>query len=456
MTGLSRAARILAGTFAISSVICAPLSALALGNDAPAADLALEADQPDTLTYLYEVEGIQVIHRRMLTNDVVAVNLYLLGGARQVTERTAGIEPVLLRASERGTRNYPGTATLEAQARTGSRMVVSAGLDWTIFGFRSLVEEFDSTWAVFADRLMYPTLDSAAVEMTRERMVNSARSAPDDPEFVVWSLAESVAYSGHPYAVPVSGTEQSLAVITIEDLRAYLNEQIVTSRMLLVVVGNVSRERVEAVVRGTIGQLPRGNYVWELPPTWKADRPSVEVRQRDLPTNYIVGYFSGPDASSDDYPAFRIATALLGGVTFSDLRNEGLSYSAGARFIESGAAGGAVYVLTTEPTESMEIVNEAIDWLNDPFIPWEVWTDYAEGWIISYYFENETNAEQADFLARAYLYQGELRTPKECVDELRGVSPTEVGRAARHYLKNIQYVYLGDITAAPRDLMTKH
>ncbi|UCC75021.1 MAG: insulinase family protein [Gemmatimonadota bacterium] len=445
MTGSSKTARILAAAFAVSSVICV----------APGV-LAHEAGPPDSLTYLYEVEGVKVIQRRVLTSELVAVNLYLLGGARQITESTAGIEPLLLRASERGTRNYPGPATLEAQARTGSRMVVSALRDWTIFGFRGLAEEFDSTWAVFADRLMYPTLDSAAVEATRERMLAAVRSGMNDPDVAVWSLARSLAFSGHAYAVDVDGTEESLGGITIEDVRTYLNDQIVSSRMLLVVVGNVSREVVEEAVRRTIGQLPRGDYVWELPPTWEADDPVVEVQHRNLPASYIVGYFGGPKASSDDYLALTVATALLSAIVFNEVRDEGLSYDAGASLIESGAAGGAVYVSTAKPKESMEIINDVIELIQQARVSWTLLTDWTKGWIINFYLDHETNAQQADFLARSYLYRGELQTPKDRVDELRGLSPYDVRNAATRYMKNIQYAYLGDITDAPRELMREH
>ncbi|MFN7459266.1 MAG: hypothetical protein ACK5U0_17955, partial [Gemmatimonas sp.] len=58
----------------------------------------------DSLTIKFEVSGIPVILRRVTANNVVAANLYLLGGSRQLTSATQGIELMLLEASERGTQ----------------------------------------------------------------------------------------------------------------------------------------------------------------------------------------------------------------------------------------------------------------------------------------------------------------------------------------------------------------
>ena len=63
---------------------------------------------PDTSTVDFTTRGVRVILRRNDANDVIAANLYLLGGVRQASEANAGIEPFLFAASARGTAKYPG------------------------------------------------------------------------------------------------------------------------------------------------------------------------------------------------------------------------------------------------------------------------------------------------------------------------------------------------------------
>ncbi len=65
----------------------------------------------DTATTQFDVDGVRVILRRNTANDVVAANLFLLGGTQQLTPATQGIESFLLEASERGTAHYRGEET---------------------------------------------------------------------------------------------------------------------------------------------------------------------------------------------------------------------------------------------------------------------------------------------------------------------------------------------------------
>src|SRR5690349_9028075 len=108
--------------------------------------------QTDTATSTLDINGLKVILRRNTANDVVAANVYLLGGAQQLSPATQGIERLLLEASERGTKRYPGALVRQRAAALGTNIVISPNDDWTRFGFTTVRSNFDSTWAIFADR----------------------------------------------------------------------------------------------------------------------------------------------------------------------------------------------------------------------------------------------------------------------------------------------------------------
>src|SRR5689334_21831200 len=211
--------------------------------------------QSDTATTSFDVNGLKVILRRNTANDVVAANVYLLGGTQQLTPATQGIESFLLNASELGTKRFPHEAARRTTAQLGSTILVAPREDWTVFGFTTIKSAFDSTWAVLADRVMQPTLDSADVELVRDRMLSRIRLAEHSPDPVVNRLADSLAYVGHPYGFDPDGNESSLQSITLSALRNYQATQMVTTRMLLVVVGNMERSRLEPLVQRTLGQL---------------------------------------------------------------------------------------------------------------------------------------------------------------------------------------------------------
>ena len=419
----------------------------------PVAARALAA--ADTATQSFQVGGIDVILRRVAANDVVAANLYLLGGTRLVSFENAGIEPFFLEATGRGTTGYPKDALRRRMAELGTQIGVGADVDWSTLALRSTVATFDSTWSVFADRLMRPTLDSTEVELVRTQLLSALRQRRDSPDALLDYLADSVAYAGHSYGVEPSGYEKSIAGVTLADLRRFQRERIVTSRMLLVVVGNVQRPQVERLVTATLAKLPRGDYKWSPPSPPAPFSSTVLTEQRALPTNYIQGYYAGPPATGRDYYALRIATAVLSGRLFSEVRvKRNLTYAVDAPFVDRAQTAGGLYVTTVDPTATLTIMRQEIGNLQNGYITPRGLEQVVQEFITEYFLKNETNADQANALARAQLYQGDWRHASEFVEGLRQVSPDDVRRVARQYMRNMRFVYVGDPSKLDQKLIT--
>jgi hypothetical protein len=91
---------------AAALAVLGAVASLALVRVGAAQAHAAVSATADTSTSVFDVGGVHVILRRNTANDVVAANLYLLGGNQQSTPQTAGTEPFLLWVSERGTKHY--------------------------------------------------------------------------------------------------------------------------------------------------------------------------------------------------------------------------------------------------------------------------------------------------------------------------------------------------------------
>ena len=453
MTPVRGAKRWIVAAAAAAVVAAATAGAQSTGN-ALSGRSRTRAALHDSLTTSYEVGGVRVIHRLTPANDVVAANVYLLGGVRQITDDNAGIEPLLLEASDRGTREYAGDRVRTVLSRLGSTVVVDPETDWTTFGLRATREGFDSTWSVMASRLMHPTLDSGQVKLVREQLLAAVRQRGDNPDALVSFMADSFAFSGHPYARTTLGTERSLSRLTVAALRRYHDEQIVKSRMLVVVVGNVARSQVERAITRTLAKLPAGSYHWTLPDAVPTHHAGFAIESRPLPTNYILGYYLGPPAGSKDYQALRVAAAVLSGQLFAEIRSRrNLTYAVDAPFVERAIASGGLYVTTVSPDTTLALMRQQVTALQQGTIDREALERLVQQFITEYFLNNETNAEQANFLARAQLYRGDFRAADSFVDELREVSPEDVQRVARQYMKDVRFAYVGDsLRLSPRAL----
>jgi zinc protease len=226
--------------------------------------------------------------------------------------------------------------------------------------------------------------------------------------------------------------------------------------MLLVIVGNVDRPQIERLVNRTLAALPQGSYTWTLPDRIPEREPAVVIEQRDLPTNYILGYFSGPLASSEDYHALRIATSVLTGRMFAEIRTrQNLTYDVHSPFLDKAATAGGLSVSTVAPDTTLRLMRSAIRELQEGLLDPSGLERLERQFLTEYFLDNETNDAQADFLARAQLYRGDYRTADRFVEELRSVTPEAVRRVARRYMKGIRFAYVGNPRSVRRELMTQ-
>src|SRR5205807_145239 len=272
----------------------------------------------------FDVSGVRVILRQNDANNVVAANLYLLGGSRQVTDANAGIEPVLLDVSERGTLRYPKNSLRNAMSKLGSEIVVAPSADWTMMGIRSSTEVFDSTWSIFADRVVHPTLAKSEIALVKAQYLSGIRQRRDDPDALADYLADSMAYVGHPYSVSVVGNEKSIQAL--------------------------------------------------------------------------------------DSTALRVATSVLTGRMFAEIRTrQNLTYDVHAPFVDRAATLGGLYVSTVAPDTTLKLMRAAIVDLQQGMLDPVGLRQLEQQFITEYFLDNETNAAQADFLARSQLYEGDYR-----------------------------------------------
>ena len=308
----------------------------------------------------------------------------------------------------------------------------------------------ESSWAVFADRLTEPTLDSIEVDRSRQQMLTDALQGQVAPDAMVEHLADSLLYAGHPYRLDPSGTPASLNGLTFRDVRRFHDQRVVQTRLLVVVVGNIDRGRLERAIRGTLATLPVGDYTWKAPAPLTPAVSGVAVSAQRLPTNYILGYAVGPPAGTPEYFALRVATAVLSGRLFADVRaRQHLAYAVDAPFLERAISADGLYVTTTDPQAALRAMALQVRQLQTTLVDPEGLRTLVGAFITDYYLKNETNADQASVLARAQLYEGDYRNADRFIARLRDVTPDDVQRAAQEYMRDYRFGYVGDPAKVP-------
>jgi len=130
---------------------------------------------------------------------------------------------------------------------------------------------------------------------------------------------------------------------------------------------------------------------------------------------------------------------------FAEIRvRQNLTYAVHAPFVDRAATLGGLYVSTASPDTTLKLMRAAIVDLQQGMLDPVGLKQLEQQFITEYFLDNETNAAQADFLARSQLYEGDYREADRFVQELLNVTPEAVQRVARKYMKGIRFAYVGD------------
>lgn len=399
----------------------------------------------------FDVNGLKVLLKRREGSLTVAAGLFIRGGAANINAQNAGIETLMLSAATEASTNFPREKMRSELSRMGTVIGSSSNNDYSVLSLATTRMHFDRSWQIFADVALRPSFTKDDVALVQQRQVVSLSDDTDNPDVYLQKLQERVAYAGHPYLNSTSGTPETVGKLTPEDLSRYHAKVMETSRLLLVIVGDLNPADVKALVTTSFGKLPRGNYKPETIPQLAFDKSSVEVTPRELPTNYVQGLFSAPSLTSPDIYAMRIASSMLRDRVFEEVRvKRNLSYAPDAFLRTQAANVGGLYVTAVDANESIRVMLREITRLqNEPVSSDDIHAVIAQ-YLTTYYLGQETNAAQAGELAQYELIGGGWRNSVDFLERLTAVTPADIQRVAQKYMRNIRFVVLGN----PRSIDT--
>lgn len=415
---------------------------------------SVEAQQAALVTE-FEVNGLKVLVKRRAGSQTVAAGLFIRGGASNINAQNAGIEALMLTAATEASAAYPREQMRVETARMGTVIGSEVSYDYSALSLRSTRQNFDRSWDIFTDVALHPTFKAEDVALVQSRVVTSLRDDTDDPETYLQRLQERAAYAGHPYLNRPEGTAETVAKLTPADLAKYHQQMMQSSRLLLVLVGDLDAAQLRERISASFGKLPRGDYRPQPPPQLSFASPSVEVTQRGLPTNYIEGVFPAPSLTASDIYPMRVASSVLRDRVFEEVRvKRNLSYSPNAFLGSQGANIGGISLTAVDANQAIGVMLGEINRLqHEPVEPEDI-TAIVSQYLTTYYLGQETNSAQVGELAQYELIGGGWRNSLDLLEHLRAVTPADVQRVAQKYIRNIRFVVIGDPKRIDRNVFT--
>ena len=403
----------------------------------------------------FEVNGLKVLVKRREGSQTVVAGLFLRGGSRNVTAENAGVEALMLDVATEASANFPRERMRRELSRTGTSISYGINYDYSALTLASTRHHFDRAWEIFTDTTLRPSFTPDDFARVKNRLLVGLSGDTDVPDSYLQVLQSRVAYTGHPYLNDPRGTTDSVGRLTIDDVKRFHQQMMQTSRLLLVVVGDLDPQQFRRKVEATLGKLPRGDYRPSPLPQLVFDAQTLEVTPRSLPTNYVQGVFAAPALSAPDIYPLRIASSILQNRVFVEVRvRRNLSYAPDAFLGSQGANTGGIYVTAVDANQAVGVMLNEITRLQNEQVASDVLKATVQHFLTKHYLGQETNAAQAGELAQYELLGGGWRNSVDFIEHLRAVTSSDVQRVAKAYMRNLRFVVLGDPRSINKSIFT--
>jgi zinc protease len=314
---------------------------------------------------------------------MVDVQIDFDAGARRDPPEQAGLASVMAGMSAKGVRAVGEEKALdenalsEAWADLGASFGASAGSDRLSFSLRSLTyPDLLAQAALLATRqLAEPAFPDDVWQRERQRLGASIREANTRPATLAGRAFAQAVYGTHPYGYEM--TEATLSRIEVADMRSLYARRVLPCYAKVSMVGALTREQADALVRQLFSRLPQGascaaqTAVPEVAPLGAASQQRIAFQSAQA--HVFIGQ-PGYKRDDPDFFALTVGNYILGGGGFvsrltTEVREKrGLSYSVYSYFAPGLHAGAFTLGLQTRPDQadqavqvSREVVTKFVD-----------------------------------------------------------------------------------------------
>lgn len=301
-------------------------------------DVATTAS-PAAVQVLSSPGGIEAWHVHSDFVPLVAAAFTFEGGATQDPLGKAGAAQLLMRLLDEGAGPYGSDAFQERLADRAIELSFSGGPDQVGGSLKTLTANADEAFELLRLALTQPRFDGDAVERVRAQTIAGLRYQANDPGTVSSKRFLEAAFPDHPYGRAASGTVESVAAITRDDLVDLHARLLATVRLKIAVVGAIGADELGRRLDQTFGGLPVSTALAPVPSTTLAGRGSREVVDLDVPQSLIRFGYEGVSWRDPDFIPVYVLNHIFGGGAFTsrlfqEVREKrGLAYSVGTSLV---------------------------------------------------------------------------------------------------------------------------
>ncbi|WP_421696332.1 M16 family metallopeptidase [Aestuariivirga sp.] len=384
--------------------------------------------------------GIHVVTHHMPHLETAAIGIWVKAGARDEGADENGIAHFLEHMAFKGTARRSARAIAEEIESAGGEINAATGMETTTYYARVLKQDWAMALDILADIFTSPELDADELERERDVILQEIAAAHDQPDDLVFDLAQAASFGQHPLGRSILGTHDLIGAVTRQQILDWRNRNYWGSRIVVAAAGHIDHKAFAAEAQRLLGQIEHGHEPQRETPAFV---PTACTAEKPLDQAHVVLTFEAPSYRHPDIYVLQVLSNILGGGMSSRLFQEvrekrGLCYSVfsfGSAFEDAGQVG--VYAATSpeHSNELLDLTSEVMMSVAREVTEAEVYRAKAQ-LKASLVMNLESASARADQIARQFLAFGQVPAIATLMQKIEAVSPEQVRALAERLFRS--------------------
>jgi predicted Zn-dependent peptidase len=268
--------------------------------------------------------GVRILTEAMPEMVSSTIGIWVENGSRYETADENGVSHFIEHLLFKGTNRRTAAQIAEQIDSVGGVLNAFTGKEYTCYYARVLGEDLKMATDLLADLFLDSLFDPAEVDRERQVVLQEISQAEDTPDDFIHDLFNLHFWNGHPLALPIFGSVETVNAINRELLVTFMADRYRAGRVFISAAGAVDHQRLvddcERLFGGIKGD---GQGVPITPP-----RETVMVLNHPKKLEQAHICIGGPSISQVApmrYAAYVLNTALGGGMSsrlFQEVREK--------------------------------------------------------------------------------------------------------------------------------------
>jgi predicted Zn-dependent peptidase len=398
--------------------------------------------------------GIRVISEEMPHVRSVSLGVWIKTGSRRETSAENGISHFIEHMLFKGTENRSAEDIARSVDSIGGGLDAFTAKEMVSYSTKVLDEHLPLAFDVLADMVRHPLFRAEDIEKEKGVILEELKMEADSPDYLVHEIFSSNFWKDHPLGKPILGTRETVKKYDREMLQSFYSSVYAPANMLITAAGNLSHERMLALVREHFEDVAPGKPLGADPVPGTHARIALRNKKALEQVHMCLGVPSYPLPHEERFACYVMNTLLGGGMSsrlFQNIRErQGLAYAVFSELNPYRDTGCLSIYAGTSIESAPKVVQSILkefrqlkqQTVNDEELRRA--KDHLKGSLM---LSLESTGSRMSNLARQEMYFSRFFTLDELVESIELVTADDVQRIAQTFFdpKQIALTVLGNL-----------